>query len=512
MRATNNFKEPRHQSFNGVFLMFFADLIKRVKQNIYILALPFISGTVRDYILFFYMGLILLVLLQFIYTYLLFLKYTFYVSNTAFHLHKGLFRRREIEIPFDRIQNINLQQNFLQQVLSVVGLDIETAGESKAEVQIKALRKKDAEQLKTILLAEKEEKQVYEHSVGEDDGQDAQDFKTVETEDALVFKLCFLDLLKVGLSSNILKGLSLVFAFAAYVYNAFSDLYFQNYDAYISDQISDYTAYISGKFLLILSIGLIFIGIGFIVTAVFTVIKYFNLKVIKLNENYEVEYGLFNRFKKVLKSSKVQTLEFRTNPVRKLFGFQNAFVSQASSEETTEKHKIGLVGLPADYVSLFFKVLFKGKELDTQKFVRLRCQLFRFRVDVNRLFFVSLAFVLFFVWEKFPTYIFIILLLSSLLLVLMSYIRMKKSYLSFSDELVKIGSGIIGTQTTYLEIYKIQSIRVSQSIFQKRRNLSSFTIYTASGSLKIKYLEVDHVHELTNFLMYKIESSDHEWI
>lgn len=492
--------------------MFFTDLIKRVKQNIYILALPFISGTVRDYILFFYLGLIFLVLLQFIYTYLLFLKYTFYVSDDAFHLHKGLFRRREIEIPFDRIQNINLQQNFLQQVLSVVGLDIETAGESKAEVQIKALRKNDAEQLKTILLTEKEEKQVSEHSISEDDGQLAPDSKTAESEDELVFKLRFLDLLKVGLSSNIIKGLSLVFAFAAYVYNAFADLYWQNYDAYISDQVSDYTDYISGEFLLILSIGLIIIGIGFLVTAVFTVIKYFNLKVVKLNENYEVEYGLFNRFKKVLKSSKVQTLEFRTNPIRKLFGFQNAFVSQASSEETSEKHKIGLVGLPADYVALFFKVLFKGKELDTQKFVRLSCQLFRFRVDVNRLFFVILALILFFMWNAFPTYAFIILLLSSLTLIIMSYVRMTKSYLSFSDELVKIGSGIIGTQTTYLEIYKIQSIRVSQSLFQKRRNLSSLTIYTASGSLKIKYLEAHHVRELTNFLMYKIESSHQEWI
>lgn len=492
--------------------MFFADLIKRVKQNIYILALPFISGTVRDYILFFYLGLILLVLLQFIYTYLLFSKYTFCVSDDAFHLHKGLFRRREIEIPFDRIQNINLQQNFLQQVLSVVGLDIETAGESKAEVQIKALRKKDAEQLKTILLTEKEEKQASDYSMSEDDAQETSDSKTVESEDELVFKLRFLDLLKVGLSSNILKGLSLVFAFAAYVYNAFADLYWQNYDTYISDQVSDYTDHISGEFLLILSIGLIFIGIGFLVTAVFTVIKYFNLKVVKLNENYEVEYGLFNRFKKVLKSSKVQTLEFRTNPVRKLFGFQNAFVSQASSEETSEKHKIGLVGLPADYVFLFFKVLFKGKELGKQKFVRLTCQFFRFRVDVNRLFFVILALILLFVWNKFPIYVFIILLVSSLTLVIMSYIRMTKSYLSFSDELVKIGSGIIGTQTTYLEIYKIQSIRVSQSLFQKRRNLSSLTIYTASGSLKIKYLEAHHVRELTNFLMYKIESSDQEWI
>lgn len=495
--------------------MFFADLIKRIKQNIYLIALPFVSESVRDYILYFYLGLIALVVLQFIYTYVLFRKYTFYISDDAFHLHKGLFKRREIEIPFDRIQNINLQQNFLQQILSVVGLDIETAGESKAEVQIRALRKEDAEELKRLLLVRKHEKLSEDDLDNQFNFQDETNNKLnddLQYNETVVFKLSFLELLKVGLSSNILKGLSLVLAFIAYAFNMFSDFYKQSYEEFLTEQITTTNHYFTGQFLLIFLAGFTFIAIGFLVTAIFTIIKYFNLRVIQLDQDYEVEYGLFNRFKKVLKSSKVQTLEFRTNPVRKLFGFENAFVSQASAEETSEKNKIGLVGLPADYVKLFFKILFDGRVLKEQSFIRLKCQLFRLRVDLSRLFFAIIALFSLFIWHQSSIYSFIALLLLSVLLAAFSYLRVKKSYVSFSDHMLKIGSGIIGTRTTYLEIYKIQSIKVSQSIFQKRRNLSSITIYTASGSLKVKYLDAEHVNKLTNYLMFKIESSKQEWI
>lgn len=497
-----------------MFLIFFADLFKRIKQNIYLLALPFVSESVREYIFYFYLGIIALVVLQFIYTYVLFRKYTFYISDDAFHLHKGLFKRREIEIPFDRIQNINLQQNFLQQILSVVGLDIETAGESKAEVQIRALRKEDAEELKRVLLLGKQEK-LYEddfEEVVDEENVRSQLNETLELHEDTVFKLGFFELLKVGLSSNILKGLSLVFAFIAYAFNTLFDFYEQSYEEFLTQQIITNNQYFTGQFLLIILGGFSLIVIGFLVTAIFTMIKYFNLKVVQLDQNYEVEYGLFNRFKKVLKSSKVQTLEFRTNPIRKFFDFKNAFVSQASAEEISEKNKIGLVGLSAHYVELFFKILFDGMLLSNQSFIRLKCQLFRLRVDLSRLFFALIFLISLFIWNQSSVYSFVALLLLLGLLAVFSYLRVKKSYVSFSDHMLKIGGGIIGTRTTYLEIYKIQSIRVSQSFFQKRRNLSTLTIYTASGSLKVKYLDAKHVQKLTNYLMFKIESSKQEWI
>lgn len=498
-----------------MFLIFFADLIERVKQNIYLLALPFLSENVREYIFYFYLGLIALVVLQFFYTYALFRKYTFYISDEAFHLHKGLFKRREIEIPFDRIQNINLQQNFLHQLLSVVGLDIETAGESKAEVQIKALSHEDAEELKRLLLLGKQEKLDERDSEDEAIEQEIERNQlngSLQHKENVVFKLSFIELLKVGLSSNILKGLSLVFAFMAYVLNTFSDFYEESYEAFLTEQIATSNHYFTGQLLFIFLAGFALIAIGFLVTAIFTIIKYYNLKVVQLDQDYEVEYGLFNRFKKVLKSSKVQTLEFRTNPIRKLFGFENAFVSQASAEEISDKNKIGLVGLPPDYTRLFFEILFAGQNLNQQSFIRLKCQLFRFRVDLTRLFFAIFILFSLFIWYQFSVYLLIILLLLSILLAVFSYLRVKKSYVSFSDNMLKIGSGIIGTKTTYLEIYKIQSIKVSQSFFQKKRNLSSLTIYTASGSLKIKYLDAQQVQKLTNFLMFKVESSTEKWI
>lgn len=507
------FKEPTLQSFRGIFVIFIADLIKRIKQNVYILALPFFSDKIRDYIHYFYLGIAVLVLIQLAFSYISYKRYKFRVDQHSFFLSQGIFNTSQIEIPFERIQNINIQQNIVQQILNVVGLEIETAGNDKAEVTIKALDKDDAEDLQEILTQQKI-KQDQENTdlkdVFDDKTQASTTQHTNTTKDVL-FKLKFIDLVKVGVSSNFLKGIGLIFASLSYIYSSFGDLLSQKFDTDIESQIE---TYLPSLLSIIVGVILTVVVIGFTITVVLTIVQYFDLKVIKSKGNYIAQYGLFKRVNKLIKAKKTQVFEIETNPIRKLFKFSNVFISQASSEELSAKNKIGIVGVSQSHIQLLFKVLFGISDFESIDFNVIHTQFKRFTVYSLRLLliFALLVFIQLYFIDLYTGLVIPGLIILFSFFIYLVFCSTKKSYVGTSETLVKVGSGSIHTSTAFVEIFKIQSLAIKQNIYQKKIGLCNLVLYTASGSLKITYLNHAEAQSLANQILFKIESNLSEWM
>jgi len=92
------------------------------------------------------------------------------------------------------------------------------------------------------------------------------------------------------------------------------------------------------------------------------------------------------------------------------------------------------------------------------------------------------------------------------------YFAYKKAYYKISKNFVTIGSGVIDTTTNILEIHKIQAVRLKQTIFQKRSGIASLVISTASKSVTIPYISKLEALSIYNFLLYKVESQDRDWM
>lgn len=63
-------------------------------------------------------------------------------------------------------------------------------------------------------------------------------------------------------------------------------------------------------------------------------------------------------------------------------------------------------------------------------------------------------------------------------------------------------------KTTYLQINRIQKLALKQSYFQKRRNLASIKLSTASESLRLNFYDEKLLKRLANTIVYKIEFSN----
>ena len=507
------FSEPTLQSFRGIFVIFLADLVKRIRQNIAILAIPLLSGKARDYLHYFILGVIVLVIIQFVFSYISYKRYKFHVGQEAFFVTSGIFNVSQIEIPFERIQNINLQQNLIQQVLNVVGLEIETAGNDKAEVTIKALDKDDAEHLQELLTEQKIALDQGLETAAEvtDENSNTSASAKQSTSKQLLFKLSFLDLLKVGISSNFFKGIGVILAFLSYIYNSFGDLISNKFDIDLETQIQ---AYLPSLLSVIIGVVFMVIVIGVILTVALTIIQYFELKLFAVDQNYMVQYGLLKRVNKLIKAKKTQIFEIETNPLRQFFKFSNVYISQASSEELNTKNKIGVVGVSKHHINLLFEALFGINDYQSINFNSIKTQWLRFRVLSLRLAVLFIALILFqlYVIQLHSAFIVVGLVLLLAFLVVLVYLSTKKSYVAISETMIKVGGGSIHTTTAFIELFKIQSVAVKQNFYQRRVGMCNLILYTASGSLKINYLNHQEAIQMANEILFKVESNTSEWM
>lgn len=496
---TTDFNTPQRQNFRGILVIFMMDLVKRIRQNIYAF-LPLLSSNIRNnYLHFVILGFILLLLLQLLYSYKSYLNFKFHVENQRFFLRHGVFKFTDTDIPFDRIQNININQNLIQQMLNVVGFEIETAGQGSAEIKIKALSREDAVALKQLLLKNKSK------------SPDSEETETIEetanSTSEILFKLDIGRLLKVGLSANYLKGFGLVFVFIMTLFQYVEDIFSNIYDVDVSetyiDKVPETLSFILVFFVLI-------IIASFMVTVVSTIVRYFELKITKINRDFEVEYGLFKRINQVIKKSKTQVFEVETNPIKDLFSIKNVFISQASSEEVNDKKKIGLAGVSDDEIEVLFCSLFDLNY--KQEFVISKSsKRLMFRLTIRYAIIVGAIATGLFFWQG----IFISLIMCVLLLsvfVLIAYKTVKKSYVGVNHDLVFINSGSIHTNKKFIATYKIQSVALKRNWYQQRNKHADLIIYTASGSERINYLKYDEALKLVNYLNYKVESSLLSWI
>ena len=72
-------------------------------------------------------------------------------------------------------------------------------------------------------------------------------------------------------------------------------------------------------------------------------------------------------------------------------------------------------------------------------------------------------------------------------------------------------SGLLGYRTVALLFRKIQRVTVTQSRYQRRKDLASLRLYTASGSVRIPYIKHAEARQLRDYILYKVESSQQAW-
>ena len=434
-------------------------------------------------------------------------RFYYFVENDEFVIKKGVLRRARLNVPFDRIQTINFQQTPVHRLLNVVGVQIDTAGSRGHEFVIDAVKQQRAEEIRDYLLQRKQEA-VAERELEENDpNEEIAPREAVEQQ--LLLQLLPADLAKVGVSQNHLRTAFLIVGF-------FFGIWFNVREA-MGDKIEEELVdrVIKGNVSTswwdyLPAIGLL-LGVSFVVTLIMTVVRYYGLKLWQTDRGFKMVSGLFNRQEVSVSLQKVQVIEWLRNPIRKALKLYTVRLKQAASAAVNKRTSINVPGCyEAQLERVRFTYFPEEHTHEWTGFKPHRAVIFRRTRNFGLPVAVALVALNYFGYENGAASFLWLLVLP--LFWYWNVLLYRKWRYEVSTEGLRILRGVIGEKATLLRWHKVQSVAIRQSPFQRRKNLANLTLYTAAGSTKVIWIDLEQARQIANWVLYRVERSEEAWM
>ncbi|WP_438961687.1 PH domain-containing protein [Nonlabens sp.] len=443
--------------------------------------------------------------------------FTFHVENDELIIQKGwLFKERK-SIPVERIQSINITQNVGQRILGIVAVEIDTAGSKAKELEIPGLNRHFAEQLKSLLGKKKSQAVSYTSTEDNDVTATAQEVPVAQKSTSrTVFQLNIIDLLKVGVTQNHLRSgglaLGVVIGFWYKIKDAVESFYGNIFESVEVDveQVVKAPEALGNRVLVFIGIGLLaFLIVSVLVSIVMAVNKFYDYKMELKDDYLEITMGLFNKKEIKIPLSKIQILEFHSNPLRKLLDFKTARIYQAQSQNKNESN----VEVPACHNALqrelqqliFKKTIEKPqKELLPNPWSHARLDMY-----ITSLFglpLIAVASYFEYYWAVLVPVLFIIFI------GFMGYKYGRKSKVIRDDDFIVFYKGWLFNSVIVSPVYKTQAVEKWRSIFIKRRREAHLQVHTAGGTRQLKYLKEGEINSMQNDINNIVMRSELSWM
>jgi len=430
---------------------------------------------------------------------LTYFRFYFHIEEGAFIIDKGILKRTKTNIPFERIQTINFKQNLLHQIFGVVSLEIDTAGAKKSELTIDALKKEDAEALRSFILKEKAQIQS--------PADETLDDTIVEEDEHVVLHLGVSDLFKVGVSQNHLKSMGILFAFVFSTLNEITE----DIPELIADELSGYDQAILNTGWIMFFASVVIVGIiSFLYSLITTVLRNYDLKLSIKQGGLKLVKGLLNREEISVNKKKVQVVSWSDNPIRMMFKMFTLQIEQASSAEADQlKSKIKVPGSYQAQVDSVVKAVFPEEFYRQEERHRvsklLKYRLLVFLGLIPTLIGAGISYF-FIAWEA----LYLLIWPLFIWLTVSAYYR-KRTY-EVNDEFLKNNRGTFGHIYELTQLYKVQSVQIKQSWYQRRKRIATVVLSNAAGALKVPFIPIEEAEALESFILFRVESDQREWM
>lgn len=415
--------------------------------------------------------------------------FRFKINDEEIQVKSGIFSRKQITLAMHKIQAVHINQSWIQKLIGISELAFDSPGSSKAEIKIQ-LHNKDANQLMDYILSKKES-EAFEDDISIDE---------------TISELSPKDLFRLGLSSNHFETFIILIAVGFSFLNNIKDL-FDDFDGLMEDSTNKFMQSSLVQFLFFL-IAVSLITILFSLARV--IIAYANFKITKSIKGFNISKGIFNSTQKLVPFKKIQYISWKTN-----------WLQQKLSLYIFEFHTIGGVELANN---LKIKVPISSKEKikqlsDSYQFNS--NDLFENKLKIhqsywyrNLLFVGNIPVLILLIpiyWFLNDKIFLIVLIFVPIYFGLYFHLFYRKFQLSWNNSLLHVNSGAFGKKTIILKWNNIQSVKISQSLFQQKNNLANLIIHTAGGTVKAPYISLNSAQELQNLAIYQIERSSEAW-
>jgi putative membrane protein len=398
-----------------------------------------------------------------------YLSLRYWVDRGNLVIRSGIVSRQVRTIPLDKIQNVELRQNAIQQLVNVVDFRLETAAGPQAEAHLAVLSREAAERLKTEVFAERGAVVASE---------------TTPPSPVVVWQAGLDDLFILGATSN--RAGAILGAVVGLLVFVGRELprYFENLQHGLAGIVGIVSPVLAGAVLL--GTTLIF---GWLLSIALTVVGYFGFTLTREPDGrLRRRYGLLSRFETVVNPARIQLLRLGASWLRRRLGFWEVAAHTAGTAFEKQGSGTALLCplLDAEEITGFCQRLLPGLDLDTVDWrqvsrTTLRRGFIRYGVLVSAM--IAALVPIAGAWAS------LALLPGGVAAWLLARRRYRVLAWARHAGHLLARSGVWHRQVTVVPESKIQWVGLTRSPFQRRLGIASMSVVTAAGAAFIVDLE-----------------------
>lgn len=481
-------------------LFFFGKLLKQLAQNAWQALAPFIAFVYAyegELVTKIIIGIIAFFAISISVSILNYLFFRFQLNIDSILIRQGVFKKTQLDVKFDRIQGVNIQQNIVFRQLGLVTINFDTAGSTGNEGNLPAVSRTFAESLRTRIGNKSEHIDVNEAAP--------------EAEPLLT--LDWRDMVRIGLSD---RRALVVFALIGPLMERLGDGADKAIANYIERAADDaFQLGVAGGAIIIAAVVIALFSLFALISIGAAFLRYHNFELFLDANTLRSHGGLLTRHEISMRLGKIQTLRLEQGIVLRWLDRYRLSARQARSSHKQDKSKNFIIPVVTPAIANHLRELLLHPEGDallqiptSNRFTRISPYFMRSRILYLGLLPATVASIVF--WKLAgPAGLAALLWLPAS--ALLAYQSWRRAGYHCSNEGLVRRSGVVGYRSVALLYRKVQRVTVSQSRYQRRKNLASLRLYMASGSVRIPYIGHDMAKQLRDVILYKVESSQQAW-
>ena len=410
----------------------------------------------------------------------------YWVESDKVVLKKGLLVKRQVELPFEKIQTIQLHQTMLHRLTNTCALTMDTAGSAKAEFVIEALNMDDARSLQQWVRSLQKDVPKQENLV-------------VDPVAKPLLSLGVKDFIKLCISENHLKSLALIATFIFSKAYDFSDQLGFDFKGFLTNQ-STGSAVSIWSISMLLSFAL-FIAIIF--SSIRVILRFYDYRLRQSNLAFEMSWGLFTRHRKTTPFSKVEFITWWSSWIRRKMDLYLLRLHSLAESETVQAMHIQMPVtskvMLAHITSVYMPAMPSESGIEPtgiQKAIFFRkIIIIAFPITI-----VAASVAWFYVqWHA----LWVLLWLFYFILSEYSFYRNYRIWIT--EDALQISRGIWGREQVVIYLPKIVSVTLRTTPFQRKNGYANLELHLPGKIWVIPYLKKEQANYWADYITLKIE-------
>jgi putative membrane protein len=406
-----------------------------------------------------------------------YLVFEYELTEDTFDVTSGVLNRKHRDIPYHRIQNIDVEQSFLQRLIGLSVVQIETAGGSQTEAELDFVSSDEATRLQSAIRERK-------RSVSSEERKGEQTDETTDSSPTLLFEFQLSEL--IVLSVALLRpGAAVVLLGVPFFEDIAVSVLLTLARPLGGPEELILTALSPDEILALAIVGLPLAAlVTWVVSGVYTIVAYYDFELGRIDSDLVYERGLLSRYSGTIPLSKVQTISLTEPVLARPLGYAGLTVETAGYSAGQSQSQESQTLIPLTRRAHTLELARSIERFDDLQFTRAPKQARR-RYAVRYLsvvvVLIAIGYVVSVAYGGFSYWYAPGVLLS--LVPGAAHYKWKHRGYHVGENHIVLRDGFWRRTTRIVPYYRLQTVLTEQTVFQRRLDIADLTADTASSAV-----------------------------